>query len=69
MQRNRALAAGTSAGNLAGLAALANRYLAGAARADWSWPPQVEAGLRGLGEVDEVSILPAVERLTAGAAA
>ena len=39
--------------------------MAGVARADRSWPPQVEAGLRGLGEVDEVSILPVVERLTA----
>jgi len=65
MQSNRVLAAGTAAGSLAGLAALAGRYVAGVARADRSWPPQVEAGLRGLGEVDEVSILPVVERLTA----
>jgi len=59
------LVAGTAAGSLAVLAALAGRYAAGVARADRSWPPQVEAGLRGLGEVDEVSILPVVERLTA----
>ena len=67
MQRNRVLAAGTAAGSLAGLAALATRYVAGVTRADRAWPPQVEAGLRGLGEVGEVSILPVVERLTADA--
>jgi hypothetical protein len=33
-------------------------------RADRSWPVQVEARLSDLGEVDEVSILPLVERLT-----
>jgi 7,8-dihydropterin-6-yl-methyl-4-(beta-D-ribofuranosyl)aminobenzene 5'-phosphate synthase len=66
MPRNWVLAAGTAVGSLAGLAALAGRYAAGVTRADRSWPPQVEAGLRGLGEVDEVSILPLVERLTAG---
>jgi 7,8-dihydropterin-6-yl-methyl-4-(beta-D-ribofuranosyl)aminobenzene 5'-phosphate synthase len=65
MPRNRVLAAGTAVGSLAGLAALAGRYAAGVARADRSWPSQVEAGLQGLGEVDEVSILPVVERLTA----
>ena len=68
MQTNRVLAAGTAAGSLAGLAGLAGlatRYVAGVAQADRAWPPQVEAGLRGLGEVDEVSILPVVERLTA----
>ena len=65
MQTNRVLAAGTAAGSLAGLAGLARRYVAGVAQADRAWPPQVEAGLRGLGEVDEVSILPVVERLTA----
>lgn len=37
---------------------------AGMARTDRSWPVQVEPGLRDLGEVDEVSILPLVERLT-----
>jgi 7,8-dihydropterin-6-yl-methyl-4-(beta-D-ribofuranosyl)aminobenzene 5'-phosphate synthase len=46
-----------------GLAALARRYATGVARADRAWPVQVEAGLRDLGEVDEVSILPLVERL------
>jgi 7,8-dihydropterin-6-yl-methyl-4-(beta-D-ribofuranosyl)aminobenzene 5'-phosphate synthase len=40
------------------------RYANGAARADRSWPGQVEAGLRDIGEVGEVSILPLVERLT-----
>ena len=34
------------------------------ARADRSWPVQVEARLSDLGKVDEVSILPLVERLT-----
>jgi 7,8-dihydropterin-6-yl-methyl-4-(beta-D-ribofuranosyl)aminobenzene 5'-phosphate synthase len=36
----------------------------GLARADRSWPARVEARLSDLGEVDEVSILPLVERLT-----
>jgi len=49
----------------AGLAGLALRYAAGTARADRSWPAQVEPRLTDLGEVDEVSILPVVERLTA----
>ena len=52
-----------AAGGLAGLAALAGRYAAGAARADRSWPVQIEARLSDLGEVDEVSVLPLVERL------
>jgi hypothetical protein len=60
MPWNRVLAAG----GVAGLAALAGRYAAGLARADRSWPVQVEARLSDLGEVDEVSILPLVERLT-----
>ncbi len=63
MPWNRILAAGAVAGGVTGLAALAGRYAAGVARADRSWPIQVEAGLRDLGEVDEVSILPVVERL------
>ena len=64
MPQNKVLAAGTAAVAAAGMAALAGRYARGAARADRSWPAQVEAGLRDLGEVDEVSILPLVERLT-----
>ena len=48
MPWNRVLAGG----GVAGLAALAGRYAAGLAR------------LSDLGEVDEVSILPLVERLT-----
>jgi len=60
MPWNRVLAAGGAAG----LAALAGRYVAGLARADRSWPVQVEARLSDLGEVDEVSILPLAERLT-----
>ena len=55
-----------AAGGLAGLAALAGRYAAGAAHADRSWPAQLEARLTNLGEVSEVSILPLVERLTSG---
>jgi len=53
-----------AAGGAAGLAALAGRYTAGLARADRSWPAQLESGLSDLGEVDEVAILPLVERLT-----
>jgi 7,8-dihydropterin-6-yl-methyl-4-(beta-D-ribofuranosyl)aminobenzene 5'-phosphate synthase len=64
MPSNRVLAGGTAAGAVLGLAALARRYAAGVARADRSWPAEVESGLRDLGEVDEVSILPLVERLT-----
>jgi hypothetical protein len=48
---------------------LGGRYAAGLARADRSWPVQVQARLSDLGEVDEVSILPLVERLTPTAAA
>jgi 7,8-dihydropterin-6-yl-methyl-4-(beta-D-ribofuranosyl)aminobenzene 5'-phosphate synthase len=63
MPWNRILA-GAAGGGVAGLAALAARYAAGRARAGRSWPAQVEAGLGDLGEVDEVSIVPLVERLT-----
>lgn len=59
MPWNRVLAAGSAAA----LAALAGRYAAGAARADRSWPVQVQARLTDLGEVDELSVLPLVERL------
>jgi hypothetical protein len=41
-----------AAGGVAGLAALAGRYAAGAAQAGRSWPVQVEAQLSDLGEVD-----------------
>jgi hypothetical protein len=58
------VAAGMAAGGVAGLAALAARYAVGVARAGREWPVQVAAGLGGLGEVDEVSIVPLVERLT-----
>src|SRR6266540_4283838 len=63
MPWKRALVGG-AAGTAAGLAGLMVRYAVGVARADRSWPVQVEPGLRDLGEVDEVSILPLVERLT-----
>jgi 7,8-dihydropterin-6-yl-methyl-4-(beta-D-ribofuranosyl)aminobenzene 5'-phosphate synthase len=62
MPWNRVLT-GTAAGGAAGLAVLAARYAAGAARASRAWPVPVEAALRDLGEVDEVSIMPLVERL------
>lgn len=52
-----------AAGGVAGLAALAGRYAAGVARSDRSWSAHVEVGLRNLGEVDGVSILPLVERI------
>jgi 7,8-dihydropterin-6-yl-methyl-4-(beta-D-ribofuranosyl)aminobenzene 5'-phosphate synthase len=58
-----------AAGGVAGLAAMAGRYAAGVARADRSWPVQVETRLSELGEVDEVSILPLVERLTSDGSA
>jgi 7,8-dihydropterin-6-yl-methyl-4-(beta-D-ribofuranosyl)aminobenzene 5'-phosphate synthase len=64
MPWNRAIAKGAAAGTAAALAGLMARYAAGAARADRSWPAQVEASLRDIGEVDEVTILPLVERLT-----
>jgi 7,8-dihydropterin-6-yl-methyl-4-(beta-D-ribofuranosyl)aminobenzene 5'-phosphate synthase len=64
MPSNRGLATGAAAGTAAALAGLAARYAAGVARADRSWPVPVEAALRDVGEVDEVSILPLVERLT-----
>lgn len=64
MPDTRVRAAGTAAGGVLGLAALAGRYAAGLAREHRAWPVQVEAGLSDLGEVDEVSILPLVERLT-----
>ena len=64
MPANRVLAAGTAAGGVMALAALAGRYAAGVSRAGRAWPVQVEPGLRDFGEVAEVSILPLVERLT-----
>jgi 7,8-dihydropterin-6-yl-methyl-4-(beta-D-ribofuranosyl)aminobenzene 5'-phosphate synthase len=64
MPWNQGLALGAAAGTAAVLAGLAARYAAGVTRADRSWPAQVEARLRDVGEVDDVSILPLVERLT-----
>lgn len=48
----------------AGLAALAGRYAAARRRADRSWAARIAPRLTDLGEVDEVTILPLVERLT-----
>jgi 7,8-dihydropterin-6-yl-methyl-4-(beta-D-ribofuranosyl)aminobenzene 5'-phosphate synthase len=55
-------AAGTAAA--AGLAALAGRYARARAAADRDWARPLESRLTDLGEVDEASILPLVERLT-----
>ena len=63
MPWNRVLA-GTAAGGAAAVAALAARYAAGVKRASPEWPAQVDVALGDLGQVDEVSILPLVERLT-----
>jgi hypothetical protein len=59
---------GGAAGTAAALAGLTVRYAVGAARIDRSWPLQAEPGVRDLGEVDEVSILPLVERSPSTAA-
>jgi 7,8-dihydropterin-6-yl-methyl-4-(beta-D-ribofuranosyl)aminobenzene 5'-phosphate synthase len=67
MPTSRVVKAGSAAigaGSAAALAALAARYSAGRARAEASWLRQVEPRLSGLGEVDEVRVLPLVERLT-----
>ncbi|HXV94644.1 MAG TPA: MBL fold metallo-hydrolase [Pseudonocardia sp.] len=48
----------------AALAGLAARYARGVARAERSWRPEVARRLGDIGEVDEVSILPLVERVT-----
>jgi len=60
---NQGLTRGAAAGTAAVLAGLAARYAAGVTRADRSWPVQVDARLRDIGEVGDVSILPLVERL------
>jgi 7,8-dihydropterin-6-yl-methyl-4-(beta-D-ribofuranosyl)aminobenzene 5'-phosphate synthase len=49
---------------LAGMAAAAVRYAAARSSADRAWARQVEPRLTQLGEVDQVTILPVVERLT-----
>jgi len=64
MPWNGGLAKGAAGATAVALAGLAVRYAAGAARADRCWPAEIEAGLRDMGEVDEVSVLPLVERLT-----
>lgn len=64
MPWNRASPWGAATGTAVMLGGLAARYAAGVARADRDWPRQVERELTDLGEVDEVSILPLVERLT-----
>lgn len=54
------------AGSAAALAGLAARYSTGRARAQRSWLTQVAPRLSNLGEVDEVTVLPLVERLAPG---
>ncbi len=49
---------------LAGLTALAGRYARARAAADREWTHRVESRLTDLGEVEAVSVLPLVERLT-----
>lgn len=66
MPWSNAIVKGTAAGAALGLAGLAVRYTAGVAQADRSWPIEVASKLRDLGEVDGLSILPLVERLTSG---
>ncbi|HEX6870513.1 MAG TPA: MBL fold metallo-hydrolase [Micromonosporaceae bacterium] len=63
MPWNRARLTGAAVGTAA-LAGLARRYAAGVARADRSSLLTVETRLRDLGEVDELTVLPLVERLT-----
>jgi 7,8-dihydropterin-6-yl-methyl-4-(beta-D-ribofuranosyl)aminobenzene 5'-phosphate synthase len=53
----------TGFGTLA-LAGLAARYAAGRIREDRAWLSVVESRLGDIGEVDQVSVLPLVERLT-----
>lgn len=57
-----------AAGSLAaaGMAALAGRYARARAAADRDWQRRVESRLRDIGEVDEVTVRPLVERLTIG---
>lgn len=51
------------AGVLATAGALAARYAVQRSRIERSWPPQVAPRLSQIGEVDQVSILPLVERV------
>lgn len=53
----------TGVGVLATAGALAARYAAQQRRIERSWPAQVAPRLAQIGEVDQVSILPLVERL------
>jgi 7,8-dihydropterin-6-yl-methyl-4-(beta-D-ribofuranosyl)aminobenzene 5'-phosphate synthase len=53
----------TGAGVLATAGALAARYAVQRSRIERSWPTQVAPRLAQIGEVDQVSILPLVERL------
>src|SRR6266487_1413650 len=57
------LSARVAGGGALSLAGLAARYAAGRVRADRAWPVLVESRLGDIGEVDEVSVLPLVERL------
>ena len=48
---------------IAAVGGLAARYTSQRSRVERSWLPQVESKLTSIGEVDELSILPVVERL------
>jgi len=58
--------AAAGAATAAGLSRLAMRYAAGVREADRSWHSQIATPLRDIGEVESVSVLPVVERLTVG---
>ena len=64
MDRRGAAAGAAGLAVAAGLGRLAQRYAAGVAEADRSWASMIARPLRDLGEVDAVTILPVVERLT-----
>lgn len=64
MTRGGAVVGAAGLAVAAGLGRLARRYATEVARADRSWRSAVAPPLRDLGEVDAVSILPVVERLT-----
>jgi 7,8-dihydropterin-6-yl-methyl-4-(beta-D-ribofuranosyl)aminobenzene 5'-phosphate synthase len=65
MRRTGTLAAEIAgAGAAAAVLRLAARYAAGTARADRFWPAQIEGTLSRIGEVDQVTITPLVERIS-----
>lgn len=65
---HRAQAAVVPAAALVGVAAAALRYAAARVAAERHWPHWAGQRLTGIGEVDAVTILPLVERVTSGPA-